>query len=183
MVGSVVGLRPLLGMVLLAFGCGAARADDAADRWRFGSASDGSITASLSADSIIAIGSGALGYRPVLTIACRPDGEPQWSEWLQLNDGVAVADTITVAVSVDRGENVREDWSVSNGSRTLIRPGPMPSVVWRRPSTSGFRGVSASLPVVPTPISFWLVPPRPSTGWPPNARSRRLDARIVSGLA
>ncbi|PLP61378.1 hypothetical protein CYK37_00925 [Mesorhizobium loti] len=123
MARSVVGLRPLLGVVLLAFGCSAAQADDVADRWRFGSAPDGSITASVSADSIIAIGSGALGYRPVLTIACRPDGEPQWSEWLQLNDGVAVADTITVAVSVDRGENVKEDWSVSNGSRTLIRPG------------------------------------------------------------
>ncbi|MFE0014378.1 hypothetical protein ACFWXH_06020 [Mesorhizobium sp. NPDC059054] len=123
MARSVVGLRPVLGMVLLALGGGAARADDIADRWRFGSAPDGSITASVSADSIIAIGSGALGYRPVLTIACRPDGEPQWSEWLQLNDGVAAGDTITVVVSVDGGQNFKEDWSVSNGSRTLMRPG------------------------------------------------------------
>lgn len=108
MARSVVGLRPLLGVVLLAFGCSAAQADDVVDRWRFGSAPDGSITASVFADSIIAIGSGALGYRPVLTIACRPDGEPQWSEWLQLNDGVAGGNSITVAVSLDRGENVKE---------------------------------------------------------------------------
>jgi len=120
---SIVVLRPLMGVVLLALGCSAALASDAADRWRFGSAADGVITASIYADSMLVTGNGALGYSPVLTIACRPVGDPHWSEWLQLSDGVAASDTITVAVTVDHGSSVRENWLVASNSMTLMHDG------------------------------------------------------------
>jgi hypothetical protein len=42
------------------------------------------------------------------TIACRADGEPRWSERLQLNDAVSARGTITMSVSVDEASKVNE---------------------------------------------------------------------------
>jgi len=89
-----------LGALMLAAVCGAVPAHAAADNWRFDTSSDGLVTASLHATNKLFTGGGALGYSPVLTIACRPGSEPGWSEWLQLNDPVSASRKITMSVNV-----------------------------------------------------------------------------------
>ncbi|MBN9217833.1 MAG: hypothetical protein J0I79_07765, partial [Mesorhizobium sp.] len=72
--------------LFLACACGVAEAGT--DNWRFDTDNDGLVTASLYANNKLFTGGGALGYSPILTIACRTGGEPSWTEWLQLNDAV-----------------------------------------------------------------------------------------------
>ncbi|GLS34590.1 hypothetical protein GCM10010869_01780 [Mesorhizobium tianshanense] len=109
--------------LLLASVCGIAQAYSAPDNWRFDTGSDGRVTASLHATNKLITGGGALSYSPVLTIACRANGEPRWSEWLRLNDAVSASRTITVSVTVDKASKVNESWSVGTRGRTLVRDG------------------------------------------------------------
>ncbi|RAZ89314.1 hypothetical protein DPM33_19215 [Mesorhizobium hawassense] len=91
--------------------------------WRVNTGSDEQVTASLHASNKLITGGGALGYSPVLTLACRPDGEPRWSEWLQLSDAVSASRKITISVIVDGGGKTDESWSVGSRGRTLVRDG------------------------------------------------------------
>ena len=91
--------------------------------WRIDTGNHGEATASLHASNKLITGGGALGYSPVLTLACRPDGEPRWSEWLQLNDSVSASHKITISVVVDNGGRLEESWSVGPRGRTLVRDG------------------------------------------------------------
>jgi hypothetical protein len=109
--------------VLLASVCSAAEAGTDLDNWRFDTGSDGLVTASLYATNKLITGGGALSYSPILTIACRADGEPRWSERLQLLDTVSASRTITVSVTVDQGRKSNESWSVVPRGRTLVRNG------------------------------------------------------------
>jgi hypothetical protein len=109
--------------LLLASICGIAHADTVLDNWRFDTGSDGLVTASLYATNKLITGGGALSYSPILTIACRADGEPRWSEWLKLNDAVSASRTITVSVTVDQGSKVNESWSVGSRGKLLVREG------------------------------------------------------------
>ena len=102
---------------------GAARAAPDLGDWRVDAGSDGQVTASLHATNKLLTGGGALGYSPVLTLACRRDGEPRWSEWLQLNDAVSASQRITMSVVVDGGSKFNESWSVGPRGRTLVREG------------------------------------------------------------
>ena len=108
--------------LLLAAATVAARAEPGLGNWSVGSGNDGQIAASLHASNKLITGGGALGYSPVLTLACRPDGEPRWSEWLQLNDAVSASRKITISVIVDGGKT-DESWSVGPRGRTLVRDG------------------------------------------------------------
>ncbi|WP_188393889.1 hypothetical protein [Mesorhizobium sp. SARCC-RB16n] len=105
----------------LALACGAAGAST--DNWRFDTGKDGLVTASVHATNKLITGGGALGYSPVLTIACRADGEPAWTEWLQLNDAVSASRKITVSVTIDRNSKFDESWSVGTRGRLLMRDG------------------------------------------------------------
>jgi hypothetical protein len=109
--------------LLLASLCSVARADTVPGNWRFDTGSDGLVTASLFATNKLITGGGALSYSPILTIGCRADGEPRWSEWLRLNDAVSASRTITVSVTVDQGDKVNESWSVGTRGKTLVRNG------------------------------------------------------------
>ncbi|WP_292066923.1 hypothetical protein [Mesorhizobium sp.] len=91
--------------------------------WRVDAASDGQVTASLYASNKLITGGGALGYSPVLTLACRTGGEPRWSEWLQLNDAVSASRKITMSVMVDGGSKFDESWSVGPRGKLLVRDG------------------------------------------------------------
>ncbi|TIS92976.1 hypothetical protein [Mesorhizobium sp.] len=116
--GDVVATALLLVSV-----CDVAEADSVLDNWRFDTGSDGLVTASLYATNKLITGGGALSYSPILTIACRADGEPRWSEWLQLNDAVSASRTITVSITVDQGKKINESWSVGTRGRMLVRDG------------------------------------------------------------
>ena len=109
--------------LLLASACGSAKAGPDLGNWRVDAGSDGQATASLHATNKLITGGGALGYSPVLTLACRPDGEPRWSDWLQLNDAVSARRDITMSVMVDGGSTVAESWSVGPRGRVLVRDG------------------------------------------------------------
>ena len=109
--------------LVLAFACDLAQADALAGDWRFGTDDDGLVTASLHGTNKLITGGGALSYSPVLTIACRADGEPRWTEWLQLNDGVSASRKITMSVTVDGGGKFDESWSVGARGRMLVRDG------------------------------------------------------------
>ncbi|PAP92100.1 hypothetical protein [Mesorhizobium wenxiniae] len=109
--------------VLFASVCGIAQADSVLDNWRFDTGSDGLVTASLHATNKLITSGGTLSYSPILTIACRANGEPRWSEWLQLNDAVSASRTITVSVTVDKASKVNESWSVGARGRRLVRDG------------------------------------------------------------
>ncbi|MEZ2332964.1 hypothetical protein AB6802_24845 [Mesorhizobium sp. RCC_202] len=91
--------------------------------WRVDTGADGQVTASLHASNKLITGGGALGYSPVLTLACRPDGDPRWSEWLQLNDSVSATRKITISVAVDGGSKFDESWAVGPRGRQLVREG------------------------------------------------------------
>ncbi|WP_245420403.1 MULTISPECIES: hypothetical protein [unclassified Mesorhizobium] len=91
--------------------------------WRIDTGSDGQVTASLHATNKLLTGGGALGYSPVLTLACRTEGEPRWSEWLQLSDAVSASRKITMSVMVDDGRKFDESWSVGPRGRMLVREG------------------------------------------------------------
>ncbi|TGQ69296.1 MAG: hypothetical protein E5V49_09580 [Mesorhizobium sp.] len=107
--------------LVLVLGCDAAHAD--AGNWRLGNGDEGLVTASVRATNKLITGGGALSYSPTLTIACRPDGEPRWTEWLQLNDSVSASRKITMSVTVDAGAKFDESWSVGPRGRTLVRDG------------------------------------------------------------
>jgi hypothetical protein len=109
--------------LLFAAATGAALAEPDLGNWSVGAGDGGQITASLHASNKLITGGGALGYSPVLTLACRPDGEPRWSDWLQLNDAVSASRTITISVIVDGGGKTDESWSVGPRGRTLFREG------------------------------------------------------------
>ena len=108
---------------LLASACSVARADTAIDRWHFASSEDGLVTASLPAVNKLTTGGGALSYSPTLTIACRAGNDPQWSEWLHLNDAVSASRTITMAVTIDQDEGFDERWSVAGRGKMLVKDG------------------------------------------------------------
>ncbi|RWL93546.1 MAG: hypothetical protein EOR68_24190 [Mesorhizobium sp.] len=108
--------------LLLAAAISAAQAEPSLGNWSVGAGDDGQITASLHASNKLITGGGALGYSPVLTLACRPDGEPRWSEWLQLNDAVSASRKITISVIVDGGKT-DESWLVGPRGRLLVRDG------------------------------------------------------------
>lgn len=108
--------------LVLAFACNLAPADAIAGDWRFGTADDGLVTASLHATNKLITGGGALSYSPILTIACRAGGEPRWTEWLQLNDAVSASRKITMSVAVD-GDKFDESWAVGSRGRMLVRDG------------------------------------------------------------
>ncbi|MEO5759812.1 MAG: hypothetical protein ABIQ51_23495 [Mesorhizobium sp.] len=103
--------------------CGVAQAGEVLDNWRFQTSEDGLVTASLYATNKLITGGGALSYSPVLTIACRPNSEPRWTEWLQLNDAVSSSRKITMSVTVDRDDKFDESWSVGPRGRSLVRDG------------------------------------------------------------
>lgn len=110
--------------LVLAGACGVAHADAAVvGDWRFAKDGDGLVTASLYATNKLITGGGALSYSPVLTIACRLDGEPRWTEWLQLNDAVSASRKITVTVAIDTRGRFDESWSVGPRGRMLVRDG------------------------------------------------------------
>lgn len=115
-------VRPVALALVLAFACDVAQAGALAGEWRFGT-DDGLVTASLHGTNKLVTGGGALSYSPVLTIACRADGEPRWTEWLQLNDGVSASRKITMSVTVDDGGKFDESWSVGSRGRMLVRDG------------------------------------------------------------
>ncbi|CDX58633.1 conserved exported hypothetical protein [Mesorhizobium plurifarium] len=119
MMGDVVAAAALL----FAAATGAARAEPDLGNWSVGAGDDGQITASLHASNKLITGGGALGYSPVLTLACRPDGQPRWSERLQLNDAVSASGKITISVIVDGGGRTDESWSVGPRGRTLVKDG------------------------------------------------------------
>ena len=102
---------------------GIAQANAVPGNWRFGTGEDGLVTASLYASNKLITGGGALSYSPILTIACRPNSEPQWTEWLQLNDTVSASRKITVSITLDRGGKFDESWSVGSRGRMLVRDG------------------------------------------------------------
>lgn len=108
-------------MLVLALACGTAEAGT--DNWRFDSGNDGLVTASVYATNKLITGGGALSYSPVLTIACRADGDPAWTEWLQLNDAVSASRKITVSVAIDGDSKFDESWSVGTRGRVLMRDG------------------------------------------------------------
>ena len=101
----------------------AATAEPDLGNWRVDTGSDGQVTASLHASNKLITGGGALGYSPVLTLACRPDRDPRWSEWLQLSDSVSASRKITMSVIVDGGSKVDESWWVGPRGRQLYREG------------------------------------------------------------
>lgn len=109
--------------LLFAAATGTAPAEPNLGNWSVGAGDNGQITASLHASNKLITGGGALGYSPVLTLACRPDGEPRWSEWLQLNDAVSASRKITISVIVDGGGKTDESWSVGPQGRRLFRDG------------------------------------------------------------
>ncbi|AZO74989.1 MULTISPECIES: hypothetical protein [unclassified Mesorhizobium] len=108
--------------LLLATACVAQAGPDLGN-WRVDAGSDGQVTASLYATNKLITGNGALGYSPVLTLACRPGGEPRWSEWLQLNDAVSASRKITMSVMLDGGSKFDESWSVGPRGKLLVREG------------------------------------------------------------
>lgn len=107
--------------LLLASACSVAEAG--ADNWRFATDADGLVSASLYATNKLFTGGGALGYSPILTIACRTGGEPSWAEWLQLNDAVSASRKITMSVTIDNDSKFDESWSVGSRGRMLVRDG------------------------------------------------------------
>jgi len=107
--------------LVLASLCGTAEAG--LDNWRFDTGSDGLVTASLYASNKLITGGGALSYSPILTIACRANGEPRWSEWLQLNDAVSASRKITMSITLDDDGKFDESWSVGTRGRQLVRDG------------------------------------------------------------
>ncbi|WP_244484530.1 hypothetical protein [Mesorhizobium sp. Root552] len=109
--------------VLLLAGGGGAYAQAGQDRWRFTTMDDGLVTASLAAVNKLTNNSGTLSYSPVLTIACRTGGDPQWSEWLRLND-MASGSTVTVSVAIGDNQAVDERWVISRRGKVLIKSGP-----------------------------------------------------------
>ena len=109
--------------LLLASASDAAKAGPDLGNWHVDAGSDGQVTASLYATNKLITGGGALGYSPVLTLACRPDGEPRWSEWLQLNDSVSASRKITMSVMLDGASRFDESWSVGPHGRMLVRDG------------------------------------------------------------
>ncbi|RRI02385.1 hypothetical protein EH240_12800 [Mesorhizobium tamadayense] len=108
---------------LLLAAAGVAQAGPDLGNWRVDAGSDGQVTASLHATNKLITGGGALGYSPVLTLACRSDGEPRWSEWLQLNDAVSASRKITMSVMVDGGSKFDESWAVGPRGKLLVREG------------------------------------------------------------
>ncbi|WP_245429157.1 hypothetical protein [Mesorhizobium sp. WSM3860] len=108
---------------LLLAAAGVAEAGPDLGNWRVDAGSDGQVTASLYATNKLITGGGALGYSPVLTLACRPDGEPRWSEWLELNDSVSASRRITMSVMVDGSGKLDESWSVGPRGKMLVRDG------------------------------------------------------------
>lgn len=115
--GVVVAAALLLGAA------GAARAGSDLGNWRVDAGGNGQVTASLYATNKLITGGGALGYSPVLTLACKPDGEPRWSEWLELNDAVSASRKITMSVMVDGAGKFDESWSVGPRGRMLVKDG------------------------------------------------------------
>jgi hypothetical protein len=110
--------------LLLASVCGIAWAEDAVpDNWRFETGNDGLVMASLHATNKLITGGGALAYSPILTIACRADGETRPRERLQMIDAVSANRSISVSVTVDKGGKVNENWSVGTRGRMLVRDG------------------------------------------------------------
>ncbi|TKB15986.1 MAG: hypothetical protein E5V75_15145 [Mesorhizobium sp.] len=116
--GVVVAAALLLAVVI-----DSAQAGPDLGNWRVDAGGDGQVTASLHATNKLITGGGALGYSPVLTLACRPGGEPRWSEWLQLNDAVSASRKITMSVMVDGGSKFDESWSVGPRGKLLVREG------------------------------------------------------------
>lgn len=109
--------------LLLAAAMENAQAGPDLGNWHVDAGGDGQVTASLHATNKLITGGGALGYSPVLTLACRPGGEPRWSEWLQLNDAVSASRKITMSVMVDGGSKFDESWSVGPRGKLLVREG------------------------------------------------------------
>lgn len=109
-------------LVLASAACSAARADDALERWQFGEGNDGQVTARLLATNKLSTAGGALSYSPVLTVACNRGGDPQWREWLKLNDKVSASGTIIMSVTID-SDSFEERWAVHRGGRVLFRAG------------------------------------------------------------
>jgi hypothetical protein len=116
-IGSVVATALFLASVC------AVQADTVLDHWRFDTGDDGLVRASLYATNKLITGRGALSYSPILIIACRADGEPRWTEWLQLNDAVSASRTITMSITIDHGNKVEESWSVGPRNKVLVRDG------------------------------------------------------------
>jgi hypothetical protein len=117
-----VGRAAMMALAFVPMG-GAALADAMPENWRFSTGEDGLVTGSLYASNKLITGGGALSYSPILTIACRTKGEPQWTEWLQLNDTVSSSRKITVSVSLDQAGKFDESWLVGPRGRTLVLDG------------------------------------------------------------
>lgn len=117
-----VGHAAAIALVLVSV-CGIAQADTVLENWRFDTSEDGLVTASLYATNKLITGGGALSYSPILTIACRANSEPRWTEWLKLNDAVSASRKITMSVAVDGGSKFDESWAVGTRGRVLVRDG------------------------------------------------------------
>lgn len=104
------------------FAC-AHSADAAFEHWRFGNGEDGLVIASLFATNKLVTGGGALSYSPSLTIGCHSEGEPRWTEWLQLNDAVSASKTIVMSVTIDGHKRADENWLVGQRGKVLVIEG------------------------------------------------------------
>lgn len=115
--------RAIAAALVVASPCDASRAETALDHWRFGASNDGLVTATLHAVNKLVTSGGAMSYSPTLTIACRAEDEPRWSEWLQLNDPVSATRSITLSVTIDQAGRFTESWAVGYRGKKLIRDG------------------------------------------------------------
>jgi hypothetical protein len=92
--------------------------------WKFGNSRDGLITASIFSTNTLSRGSSrVIDYHPTLIIACRPGGDPQWSQSVQLKDPVSGNGTIDLAVRIDNGGQFSEQWVLGFQNRGFSKDG------------------------------------------------------------
>jgi len=118
-IGFAAGLL-LLGFVRVA--CA-----DSLGPWRLDQtrASDGSLIHSASIASAVKLDEeGEVEDEPVvLSISCRPSGEPRWNQVLRLNEPLSSSGETTVDVTIDDNAPIEQTWIVDEQKRSLSRPG------------------------------------------------------------
>ncbi|MBA3446760.1 MAG: hypothetical protein H0T56_03970 [Pseudaminobacter sp.] len=90
--------------------------------WRLGESS-GLVTASMFSINTLSRGSSrVIDYHPVFIIGCKPDGEPRWTQTVQLKDPVSGDRFIDLAITVD-GKRFSERWALGFQDRGFSRNG------------------------------------------------------------
>ena len=93
-------------------------------KWRLGNEPDGRVTASIFSINMLNAGSSrVIDYHPTLTIACRPGGEPDWSQSVQLKDPVSGSGTVRISVRFDDGGEAIEQWALGFQDRSFSKDG------------------------------------------------------------